>query len=202
MPGLFDLEDHLVFYRSYHFNHTNVAIHLVCIPMILLSAITFGIPTTFPSISSNSQFNLGNIVAWIYGLYYIALDWKVGLPSAALLTTYAHFIRNYYSSLSKIGSSATSDFIKLAVGVHIMAWIAQFYGHGVHEKRAPALLDNLLQALVLAPFFVAFEIAFALGYKPELKKSMDNRAGKNVRDLRAKEKKEKEEKIEAAKKRA
>ena len=34
----------------------------------------------------------------------------------------------------------------LAVGFFVMGWIAQFYGHGVHEGRAPALLDNLFQA--------------------------------------------------------
>lgn len=33
----------------------------------------------------------------------------------------------------------------LAVIIHVVAWIAQFYGHGVHEKRSPALIDNLFQ---------------------------------------------------------
>ncbi|KAI3405778.1 hypothetical protein KGF56_001385 [Candida oxycetoniae] len=186
MAGLFALEDHLVFYRSYHFNKTNVTIHLICIPIILLSAITFLMPVTFPRIFDSPQFNLGNFVAWSYGLYYIALDWKVGLPSATILVTYAHFIRNYYSSLSANTSPTSDFFIKCAIGIHVVAWFAQFYGHGIHEKRAPALLDNLLQALVLAPFFVAFEIAFVLGYKLDLKKSMDNRAGKIVRDFKAK----------------
>lgn len=32
---------------------------------------------------------------------------------------------------------------KIAIA-HVGTWIAQFYGHGVHEKRAPALLDNLI----------------------------------------------------------
>lgn len=72
--------------------------------------------------------------------------------------------------------------MKIAVALHVFSWFAQFYGHGVHEKRAPALLDNLLQALVLAPFFVAFEIAFFLGYRKDLKKNMDNRAGVLIRD--------------------
>ena len=41
--------------------------------------------------------------------------------------------------------------------LHIVAWIAQFYGHGVHEGRAPALMDNL-GFMGLAPFFVSFEL--------------------------------------------
>ena len=30
------------------------------------------------------------------------------------------------------------------VSIHVSCWIAQFIGHGLAEKRAPALLDNLL----------------------------------------------------------
>lgn len=56
-----------------------------------------------------------------------------------------------------------------AVAVHIGAWIIQFVGHGKFEGRAPALLDNLVQSLFLAPFFVWFEILFWLGYRPQLK---------------------------------
>lgn len=36
------------------------------------------------------------------------------------------------------------DSLKVAAGVNIFAWLAQFYGHGIHERRAPAVLDNLL----------------------------------------------------------
>lgn len=178
MPGLFDLESHLVFYRSYHFNQTNVTIHLICIPIILLSTISFLTP--LHPFSNNSFFNLGNLLAWSYGTYYILLDWKVGIPSACVLVSFAYFITKIYLGLSNEGKD---EFVKIAVGLHVVSWLAQFYGHGVHEKRAPALLDNLLQALVLAPFFVAFEIAFFLGYRIDLKKTMDNKAGIKVRDF-------------------
>lgn len=60
-----------------------------------------------------------------------------------------------------------------AAALHVSSWLAQFVGHGVYEGRAPALLDNLVQAFVLAPFFVWFEILFFLGYRPELKRRMD-----------------------------
>jgi uncharacterized membrane protein YGL010W len=62
----------------------------------------------------------------------------------------------------------------IAIGVHILSWIVQFIGHGVFEGRAPALLDNLIQAIFLAPFFVWLEILFALGYRPELKSRLDH----------------------------
>lgn len=33
-----DLEKHLVFYGSYHSNPVNVAIHMVCVPTILMTS--------------------------------------------------------------------------------------------------------------------------------------------------------------------
>lgn len=33
-----DLEKHLVFYGSYHSNTVNVAIHMVCVPIILMTS--------------------------------------------------------------------------------------------------------------------------------------------------------------------
>jgi uncharacterized membrane protein YGL010W len=68
----------------------------------------------------------------------------------------------------------------IAIGVHVVSWIVQFIGHGVFEGRAPALLDNLVQAIFLAPFFVWLEILFALGYRPELKSRLDQAIEKEV----------------------
>ncbi|KAG8920934.1 hypothetical protein FRC00_009341 [Tulasnella sp. 408] len=60
----------------------------------------------------------------------------------------------------------------------------QFIGHGVAEKRAPALLDNLLGALVLAPFFVHLEILFKFGFFPELQKRVNNGIGVEIAKFR------------------
>lgn len=39
---------------------------------------------------------------------------------------------------------ASASGTKIAVWLMTLSWIAQFAGHGFAEKRAPALLDNLL----------------------------------------------------------
>ena len=64
-------------------------------------------------------------------------------------------------------------------------WIAQFVGHGVYEGRAPALLDNLVQALVLAPFFVFMEALFKFGYRPELQKRVGEAVDKEIKKFKA-----------------
>ena len=68
----------------------------------------------------------------------------------------------------------------IAIGLHVVSWLAQFVGHGAFEGRAPALLDNLIQALLLAPFFVWMEILFAFGYRPDLKSRLDVSVEKEV----------------------
>ena len=73
----------------------------------------------------------------------------------------------------------------VAIGVHIVSWLVQFVGHGVFEGRAPALLDNLIQAIFLAPFFVWLEILFAFGYRPELKSRLDKAIQKEIAKFKA-----------------
>lgn len=177
MPGLLDLRNHLVFYRKYHMNHTNVAIHLFCIPLILLSALSMSIGVVI--LDTYPKATVGTVIAWVYGLYYLLLDWQLGLPAFLFLAAYAHIQRNFYGSLALPSSALSqSQYVRIALAIHIACWLAQFYGHAFHEKRAPALVHNLLQALVLAPFFVVFEVAFWMGYKLDIKIDMDNRAGK------------------------
>jgi uncharacterized membrane protein YGL010W len=36
-----------------------------------------------------------------------------------------------------------------ALYLHILSWIMQFAGHGLFERRAPALLDSLVQGIIL-----------------------------------------------------
>lgn len=61
----------------------------------------------------------------------------------------------------------------IAISVHVVSWIMQFVGHGKFEGRKPALLDNLVQALFLAPLFVWYEVLFKLGFYKQLKHDVE-----------------------------
>jgi uncharacterized membrane protein YGL010W len=50
------------------------------------------------------------------------------------------------------------------LGLQVAGWVAQFVGHGVFEGRAPALLDNLVQAFFMAPIFVIMEARRSLPF--------------------------------------
>lgn len=99
-----------------------------------------------------------------------------GLLAPLLLagTAYSDYLTNTYGTTANYWAMVTFG----------VSWIAQFIGHGVFEGRAPALLDNLVQALVLAPFFVWMEILFSMGYRPELKSRVDSAVEKEVERFR------------------
>jgi uncharacterized membrane protein YGL010W len=62
--------------------------------------------------------------------------------------------------------------------------LRQFIGHGVFERRKPALFDSLDQALITAPMFVLLEILFPLGYRSELYERVSKQAKLNVKAFR------------------
>ena len=104
--------------------------------------------------------------------------------------------------LSATAFSERENYLVVAWGIHIFSWVAQLIGHGFAEGRAPAFLDNLLGggsllilfdplniqffflAVVLAPFFVHLEILFALGFRPEMHKRVNNAIGMEIARIR------------------
>lgn len=93
-----------------------------------------------------------------------------------------------------LGSTAAANYLRIqdpdttlyaAVGLHVFCWVAQFVGHGAFEGRAPALADNLVQALFLAPMFVWLEILFKLGYRRELQARVDKAVDIEIAKFRA-----------------
>ncbi|KAJ5232963.1 hypothetical protein N7468_005919 [Penicillium chermesinum] len=163
-----NLEKQLIFYGAYHNNPVNVAIHITCVPVLLFTGIVLACncPPLFttPDILTFEYLpaNAGTIGAFIYAIFYILLEPVAGGLIAPLVigsAAYGNYLLGSYGMIVNY----------YAGGIHIVSWLAQFVGHGAFEKRAPALLDNLVQALLLAPLFVWMEILFFFGYRPELK---------------------------------
>ena len=69
-----------------------------------------------------------------------------------------------------------------------LAWSTQFIGHGVFEKRAPALLSNIFTTMV-APDFVFIEVLGWLGYNKKLLAECDIEIEKDIAEYRAKKNK-------------
>lgn len=121
--------------------------------------------------------NLGTLTTLLYATLYILMEPVAGGLLAPILlggTAYAHHLTAIHGNTANYW----------ALGLFITSWVAQFIGHGAFEGRAPALLDNLVQAFFLAPFFVWMEILFYFGYRPELKGRLDKAVSQEIEKYR------------------
>ncbi|KAF7945398.1 hypothetical protein EAE96_010172 [Botrytis aclada] len=181
-----NLEKQLTFYGAYHHNPTNVFIHMICVPLILATSLFLcsNSPTLIPLPSwltiPNLPLNFSTIGSICYGGFYILLEPVAGSILLPFIIGWTAF-SNHIIATSSNATLAN----QIAGAVFFVSWIMQFVGHGAFEKRAPALLDNLVQALVLAPFFVFMELLFIFGYRPELQKRIDVAVGKEITKFRA-----------------
>ncbi|POY72656.1 hypothetical protein BMF94_4484 [Rhodotorula taiwanensis] len=186
---LLDLEQQFTFYASYHTNQVNVLIHIFCVPTILFTALilTHGIPGASKSLATipfdlfgqHYDVDLTFPFLWAAGnaAYFVLLEPVAGALYAPILLTLGHLSNVLYSSHH-------DEAMRIASYAFVASWIAQFVGHGKFEGRAPALLDSLLQSLVLAVFFVWLEVLFFLGYRPQLFKRLQAKTGVAVAQYR------------------
>lgn len=190
--GLFDLEKHFAFYGSYHSNPVNIFIHTLFVWPILFSFLVlfyFTPPffnfSEFLFLGNTLIFNFGFVLTLIYALFYIGLDYKAGSLGAVLCFGCWVFASSLANSL---GFSLAW---KVVLAAQLVCWTAQFIGHGVFEKRAPALLDNLIQAFLMAPFFVLLEVLMLFHYEPYpgFRKSVEARIEEEIKEWQDEKKK-------------
>ncbi|KAI8144814.1 hypothetical protein BJV82DRAFT_606375 [Fennellomyces sp. T-0311] len=182
LADIFSLKKQLVTYGAHHNNKVNVAIHMVFVPCIFWTALVFGAKTG-PLIENAPKWlrtfgpNLSFFTVVGYSLYYTVLDPVASALCAPLLYGMCYTATTF--------EKTNPNAIPIALTGHIASWIFQFIGHGVHEKRSPKLLDNLVQALVSAPYFVFFEVLFKLGYRPKLRQEVQAEVDKDIAEFRA-----------------
>lgn len=115
-------------YSESHQNKTNKAIHWVCVPTILFSII--GILAHFSAL-------LTALLLLLSFVFYARLDLVLAVAMAALLVVMAWLI---YTLPVGIG---------FYIGLFVLAWIGQFYGHKIEGKKPSFFKD--LQFLLIGP---------------------------------------------------
>ena len=115
-------------YSESHQNKTNKAIHWVCVPTILFSII--GILAHFSAL-------LTALLLLLSLVFYARLDLVLAVAMAALLVVMAWLI---YTLPVGVG---------FYIGLFVLAWIGQFYGHKVEGKKPSFFKD--LQFLLIGP---------------------------------------------------
>ena len=109
-------------------NKTNKAIHWVCVPTILFSII--GILAHFSAL-------LTALLLLLSFVFYARLDLVLAVAMAALLVVMAWLI---YTLPVGVG---------FYIGLFVLAWIGQFYGHKIEGKKPSFFKD--LQFLLIGP---------------------------------------------------
>ncbi len=127
-------------YDRCHQHPTNRLTHKIAIPLIVfhvVAMLNWVWLVSMPGIHL-SLAHLGIVLA---GAWYLRMSLKLGtLMILALLAALA---------------VATVTPFWIVMGAAIIGWAIQMAGHLVWEKRSPAFLTNLLQALVGPLYFIA-----------------------------------------------
>lgn len=136
-------------YAVSHQNPKNKAIHYVCVPAIFFSIV--GLLMSIPSTFLNNLLHLNQpiienwavVVLLFVLLFYLRLSVAMAIKIAVF--SFLCLILNFY-----IG-----QFVPLwafSIGVFVVAWIGQFYGHNIEGKKPSFLKD--IQFLMIGPAWV------------------------------------------------
>lgn len=115
-------------YANYHTTSGNRKTHHFGIPLIMLGLLGALSHISLGPITLGHMLLIGSI------LWYLSLDWRIGLAFAPVV------IGIYYA-----GQTLELPWLWAAF---IVGWILQGIGHYIYEKRSPAFGKNVLHLLV------------------------------------------------------
>ncbi len=140
-------------YAVSHQNKTNQIIHYICVPAIFFSIIGMfmSINTDFltQNLNLDNPFieNWATLVVIFLLLFYVRLSLATAIKM--LILSALSILGNYY-----LGNVA--PLLYTSIGIFVLAWIGQFYGHHV-EGAKPSFLKDL-QFLLIGPAWVMKKI--------------------------------------------
>jgi uncharacterized membrane protein YGL010W len=148
------MPDPLLKYKTYHRNPTNIAIHQVCVPMLLLSF--YSVIPVYAAFCANI----------FYSMTFLLFDVlsKKSIHSACYMQTLflVHFIFRWTLS-------TRSNMI-----IHAVSWLLQIVGHRCFEHNTPAFIDNLYDSFLFAPYFTFIETFYPTTFDPKCKYTIIN----------------------------
>jgi len=136
-------------YAVSHQNPTNKAIHYICVPAIFFSIVglLMSIPTTL--LNNLLQLNQPIVENWAVVILILVLFFYLRLSFVMAIKI------AIFSILCLILNFYIGQFVPLwafSIGVFVVAWIGQFYGHNIEGKKPSFLKD--IQFLLIGPAWV------------------------------------------------
>lgn len=130
-------------YGESHQNETNKAVHWVCVPAIVwsLAALLWSLPT--PAFFNGIPgLNWLTLILAMSLIYYVTLSVPLAIGFALFAALCIGLILAY-ETLQPL------PLWQVAIGVFVLAWIGQFWGHKVEGKKPSFFKD--VQFLLIGP---------------------------------------------------
>ena len=144
------IQDWFYEYGESHQNPTNKLIHWICVPSIF-----FSIVCLFSLVPVAGILNLAGVLMIFATVFYARLSPKIAI---GLLLFYI---------VCFLGAIALSHLPialwKTALGIFVLAWLGQFYGHKIEGKKPSFIKD--LQFLLIGPAWLLGFVYQRLGIK-------------------------------------
>ena len=146
-------------YGESHQNATNKIIHWICVPLIFFSVV--GLIASIPSGIVQSFMGQGNPYAnWAAVTLIVVIAYYVSL-SIPLTIGMALFGALCLVIAARLSNLEFAPLWAICLGIFVLAWIGQFYGHKVEGKKPSFLKD--LQFLMIGPAWLMHFIYKKLG---------------------------------------
>lgn len=144
-------------YSNDHRNQTNQLIHVFAVPLILWSviALLWCIPVPTDLLGAGAWAGLACFGAW---MFYFNASRRIGFGMLAVFIAMLWITRWIYAA------QGVQFLFWLAVGVFVVAWIAQFVGHSkLYEGKKPSFFTDL-RYLLIGPAWVLSKLYRKLGW--------------------------------------
>ena len=142
-------------YSVSHQNPTNKMIHWICVPLIFFSVIGMLYSVQFPvKLVGEMNLNLAIIILAVVTVYYFMLSKSL---SVGMLLFSLVCIGVCY----QIQTTTSIPLWSICIGIFVLAWIGQFYGHKV-EGMKPSFFKDL-QYLMIGPAWLMSFVYKKLG---------------------------------------
>lgn len=134
-------------YGESHQNTVNEALHLVCVPVIVMCVLAFFslVPWQLPLVPA---LDIANLLAGATLVYYLRLSWRLAL---AIVPFYVVLFLGV-DALNVWASRGGPAVWQSALGLFVVAWVGQFIGHAVEGKKPSFFQD--LQFLLIGPLWL------------------------------------------------
>ena len=135
------MKNPLLNYKRYHNNKTNILIHKLCIPLLL---VTF---------YSTIPYKISFLINSFYSINFLLFDVFSSKSKYSVLYLQVLYLIHilFKKKLSK----------QKNVSLHGIAWLLQIIGHRYFEGNSPALVDNLYESLLFGPYLIFLETFYS-----------------------------------------